>query len=265
MLGGLTMKRGNSLHFLPITKCLFCLLLLFMIPFQAAGEEKVSGGQEVLSIFYPLRETAVSTEIPGIVQKIYYDMGEDFKKGATLVSFDSFYYREDRNKAVATRDSLESILKAKKSLFEQKSLSQVEYAKAVADFEIAKANAMIAEKKLAACSIKAPYSGRVVKLLTRENEFMPEGQVVIAIMDPSVIRAKFHLPSDYFGYITIGQKLNVMVKEMNKKYEMKITHISPVLESNTSSFQVFAEIINTDLSIRGGMTGHIMIDSAKDE
>lgn len=64
----------------------------------------------------------------------------------------------------------------------------------------------------------------------------------------------------FYEHIQIGQTYMVNVREVNMAFEGKITHISPVMESNTATFQVFAEIDNSSNILRGGMTGQIELE-----
>lgn len=229
----------------------------------ANGQEQLDRESEngYLVIFYPMKNTVLSSEIAGTVKKMPYDMGQSFKKGDVLLTLDPDYAYAEMEKADSTRAYADEVYQAKKKLYEQKSISSLEYTKSEADLRISKANLAIARKKLASCTIRAPYSGKVVKRVVRENEFVPEGQALIEILDDTQIQAKFHLPSDMYPLVQVGRTYVVSVNKLSFEFKCKVTHISPVMESNTNSFQVFAEIANADNRIRAGMTGFIKIES----
>lgn len=218
------------------------------------------GDKGYLTIFYPIKSTILYSEITGTVRTMTCDMGQAFKKGTVLVTLDSVYPAAEAEKARATFLYAGETLRSKKKLSDQKSISRLEYAKAEAEYSISKANLSIAAKRLAACTIKAPYSGRVVKLLVHENEYVPEGQPMMEILDDSRIQVKFHLPAPLYSTVLVGESYEVTVRDIATSFECKITHISPVMESNTNSFQVFAEIDNSKNRIRSGMTGYIRIE-----
>ena len=97
----------------------------------------------------------------------------------------------------------------------------------------------------------------------KENEIVQQGQPLIEIVDDQIMRAKFHVPLGFNGHLDIGQILNVKVRGINKNFECKITHISPQMESNTFTFQMFAEIDNAGNILQGGMTGEILLTHSK--
>lgn len=247
------------------------VVLAFIVSFAiVSGISGIANGQDqpetdgekgYLVIFYPMKNTVLSSEIAGTVKSMAFDMGQSFNKGDVLLTLAPDYLYAEVEKADSTRAYAEEVYNAKKTLYDQKSISSLEFTKAEADFRVSKANLAIARKRLASCTIRAPYSGKVVKRIVRDNEFVPEGQALIEILDDTVIQAKFHLPTELYTMVQVGKTYVVSVKQLSARFECNVTHISPVMESNTNSFQVFAEINNADNFIRAGMTGFIKIES----
>jgi len=231
----------------------------------ASGEDDLTGptDRKVLVMLHPLRRATLSAEVSSVVKKIYHEMGEKFTKGGPLIDFGPALYLAEKEKADARLIFAVAAYETNRQLYNQKSVSGIELAKAKADLEISKTNVAIAKKRLAACSIRAPFSGRVVKLLVNESEWVQEGQPMIEIVDDRIMRAKFLVPSLFYGQLRIGQRMDVHVRGINGKFRSKITHISSMLESNTLTFQVFAEIDNSKNILRPGMTGEITLKLIK--
>ena len=248
--------------------CFYVIIIISVILFNtysANAQEDMANklSEKILVVLYPLKSATLSAEVPSIVKKINHEMGEKFREKEVLIDFDPKFYLADKKKANALLAYTYTAYKTKKNLYNQKSVSGVEFAKAKADLDVAKADLSIASEKLSACSIRAPYHGRVVKLMVKENELVQQGQPLIEIVDDQIMRAKFHVPLRFNGHLDIGQILNVKVRGINKNFECKITHISPQMESNTSTFQMFAEIDNTGNILQGGMTGEIILTHPK--
>ena len=220
--------------------------------------------KKILAIFHPLKTATLSAEVLSVVKKVRHEMGEKFKKNDILIDLDATLYVAAKKKADATLVSADAANRTNRKLYAQKSVSEIEFSRAKADLEIAKASVAIAKRELAACSVRAPYCGRVVKLLVNENELVQPGQPLIEILDDGTMRAKFMAPSVFYNHIQMGQTLSVRVRRIDRDFKCKITHISPILESNTSTFQVFGEIDNPEGVLRGGMTGQVMLEAASD-
>lgn len=257
------LRSYSKLHIFPVAAVLATAVLLLTYP--AYGEESTKGplNRKLLVMLHPLRKAVLSTEISSVVKKIFYEMGEEFKKGVTLIDFDPSLHLAEKEKAEARLKFAIAAYETNRNLYLQKSISEIEFAKARADLEIAKANVAISNEKLAACSIRAPFSGRVVKQLVNESELVQEGQPLIEIVDGRIIRAKFLVPSLFHDRIRIGQSMDVQVRGIKRKFRCKITHIGSILEPNTMTFQVFAEIDNSKNILRPGMTGEITLRRIK--
>ncbi len=257
------MIRFMKVHIFFVALVLPVVLFLHNGPAVCQEDMEDAGQNEILAILYPLKMVTLSAEISSVVNEIRHEMGEEFKKGEILMVFDSGYFWADKKKAEAALLSATAVFNTKKELYKYKSVSELEYAEADAGLRIAKRNLSIANKRLGACTIRAPYRGRVLKLQVNENELVGNAQPLIEIIDDWVIRAKFLVPFELYEKIKIGQTFTVQVREAKMEFECKVTHISPVLESNTSTFQVFAEIDNSSNILRGGMTGKIILESIK--
>jgi RND family efflux transporter MFP subunit len=257
MTGKRSVLKINMLQMVAVSLCLIFFQGNSSHSVELPDDESDKG---ILAIFYPIKSTVISAEVSSTVKAIRHDMGQVFKKGEMLIVLDSDNFKAEKNKADANQVFSAAVFQSKKELFGQKSVSMMEYSKAESDYKISKANSDIAGKKLDACMVRAPYAGKVVKLLVKENEFVTEGRPLVEIMDDRMIQVKFHVPSSLLKQFKIGQVYNIRVNSIKPLIKCKITHISPIIESNTSSFQVFGLTGNPNGTIRAGMTGFITMN-----
>lgn len=166
------MRRSCTFYVYSIATTMLFSVLFFNCPANGEDDQIDAESSKILAILYPLKIATLSAEVSSVVRKINLDMGEEFKKGDRLIVLDPAYCWADKKKAEATLVSATADYTTKKELYKQKSVSELEYAEADAGVKIAKANLVIADKKLAACTIRAPYRGRVVKLLVKEKELV---------------------------------------------------------------------------------------------
>lgn len=246
------------------------VILIFSIFLQmedARGQENLIKGvsQKVLVTLFAHKTNTLSAEVSGTIIKAPYEMGQRFKIDESLVELNPKLFSAEKRKASALLKYAIAAFETNYSLNVQKSIASIEFAKVMADLEVAKANLAMSDKKLDACSVRAPYDGRVAKLLVKENEWVEQGQPLIEIVDDQIIRAKFIVPFIFYDHIQIADSMVVHVKGINRKFACKISHISPVLEPNTATFQVFADIDNSDNFLLAGMTGEILLKLAPEK
>ncbi len=188
----------------------FSAIVLFPVC-TGLGREVQAGRRntKILVVFHPFKTATLSAEVSGVVTKAHYEMGAQFKTGTPLIDLNPAIYLAEKQKMDALLSFTATALETNTNLFKQQSISEIEFAKAKADLEVAKANVALAQYKLEACTVRAPYPGRVVKLLVNENEWIEQGQPLIEIVDDRIMRARFYLPSRFYGRIKTGQILKV--------------------------------------------------------
>ena len=232
---------------------------------QDALEETEPLGQASLVILHPDRTATLSAEVQATVTRIHREMGQGFRKGSALISLDHELYLQEKKKQEALLASAETDYETSAGLYRQKSISEIEYATSRANLEVARTNLLVAKRRLKSCTIRAPYSGKVLELLVHENELVQPGQPLVEIVDDRMIRTKFLAPAELRKELTIGQVLPVRIQGVDETLSCKLTNMSPVLESNTGTFQVFGEIENGSNALRGGMTGEIFLNLAVED
>lgn len=127
--------------------------------------------------------------------------------------------------------------------------------KARRELAVAAGQLQVAQRELAACTIRAPYAGRVARIRVGEHELVDRGTPVIEIVDDTVLLAKFLLPSARFRTVHRGQELTLTITETGQRVSAKVSNIAAVLDPASVTFEVYAEVQNADDALRAGMNG----------
>ncbi len=143
------------------------------------------------------------------------------------------------------------------------SVSAKELIKAKRELVITRGQRDIAGDELDACTIRAPFGGRVARLLVHEHEFVERGTPLMETVDDHVLLAKFLLPSALFRSVHKGQKLNLFVTEVSETVVAKVSHISAVLDPASVTFEVYAEVDNVERNLWAGMNGWLSLSEIK--
>lgn len=128
---------------------------------------------------------------------------------------------------------------------------------AAANLDAAAARVAVDEAKRAidACTVSAPYAGRVVRLHTREHERTETGQPLIEIVQDTELLAKFLLPSVKRPLVQVGTKVSIRITETKQTVTATIGHIAAKMDPASVTFEVHALIPNADRRLQGGMNG----------
>ncbi len=134
-----------------------------------------------------------------------------------------------------------------------------ELSKARRDAAVARGKLELSTDELNACTLQAPFNGRVARVLANAHEQVERGKPVIEVVDDGVLTARFLLPSALFRAVRLGQELHLTITETGETVPMQITHIAAVLDPASVTFEVHASVANAAGNLRAGMNGTLRL------
>lgn len=203
--------------------------------------------------------TPVHAEVVSTVVEIAREMGETFEEGEVLMRLDDRVYAANSEKAAAILARAQASLDAQERLYDDGVASLVELREAQANFGMAKADWVIAQKDLDACNIEAPYEGQVQDVHVEWFQRVEPGMPLVDLLDDSVLVAKLLIPAQYIDQLQVGGKLDLTVPGKNKQFIATVTHIAPAIDPSSSLVQVHAELDNSEHQLRAGMVGTVRL------
>lgn len=228
-----------------------------LFPNQTSGleENHLQSLKEFRVVLDPRYTATLSAEVTSSVREITKEMGDSFKAGNLLIKLDDILFQAAHKKSQFMLERAEEQLSAKEQLYKDNVASSFELKAAQADLASAEMELTIARKNLKSCSIKAPYQGRLKKVMVNKHEVIQMGQPLIKIVQDNTLLAKLLIPSDYYDKVKIGETLELKLKEINFPVKAIISHIGAVIDPASSMMQIFAEVDNYEGKLRAGMTG----------
>ena len=258
-------RRGIS-HISAIILALFCCVIDIS---AAEFQTKI--------VLFPYRRAVIPSLVDSVVNKYNVKEGETFKKDDIIALLDDRTYRQMLNKAISTeKESKANSLFAEKyykstlDLFKKGFQGEEQVNKAKLDYEIAKskldsakAQRALIQLQLSACSIKAPFNGRLIKKTIQEHEFVRSGQPFMSIIDDNQLLAVMHLPSDTKNVIKIGDQVKIKVDETKTKHTGSVYEISGEIDPGSRTFEIKAVINNKSGKLTAGMSGVLIPTKTK--
>jgi len=99
--------------------------------------------------------------------------------------------------------------------------------------------------------IRSQYNGIVSNLNVRQGNHIERGDVLFEVNDITHLWAEFEAYEKDAGNIRKGDLVRISTRALpNTTWESKIVFVSPILNNQRRSFQVRAEINNTDLKLK---------------
>ena len=238
-------------------RLLFALvaLLACLAPSQAVAQQPQGATPNLAVMFEPKLQAVVSAEVSSRVVLVAKEMGEPFKKGDVLFRLDDESFVQNLKKTQAAARAAAANYKTTVRLREDKSASVNDLEYASRDLATAEANAVLARKDLVACTLAAPFPGRVKRVLVREHEWVERGKPLVEIVDDAVLLAKILLPSWSIGRIPVGMDMQIMVNETGEAVTGKVFRVGEVIDAASATYEVQVEVDNSHRTLRAGMTG----------
>jgi len=189
-------------------------------------------------------------------QKVYESRQKLFKEGALarkLVDDAQVTYAQARSQYEAAQQHLEAL----------ESVGKQEQAKtAAAQVETAKAHYQGAEAQLAYSEIRSPISGVIAERGAYAGEMAPAGTPLLTVMDVSRVVARANIPQDQAGYLQVGARATVTPTGTTEAMPGKVTVVSPAVDPNSTTVQVWVEVANAGERLKPGTTVHVAVVAA---
>ena len=129
---------------------------------------------------------------------------------------------------------------------------QLELKSAASQLESAKGKYLGAEAQLSYSEIRSPMSGVITDRPLYPGEMAAAGTPLLTVMDISSVIAKAHIPQNDAAALKIGDKGTMTVPGIEEPIEGKVTVVSPALDPNSTTVEVWFEAKNPKHQLKPG-------------
>ncbi len=186
-------------------------------------------------------------------QKLYASREDLFKQGALP--------RKDLDQAaVALAQARSQYNIAKKHLDNLNALTKQQALKAAGgQLTSAQGKLQGSEAQLSYSEIRSPINGVVTDRPLYPGEMASTSTPLLTVMDISQIIAKAHIPQTDAMLLHKGDKAVLEFSGLEKKIDGKVTLVSPALDTNSTTVEIWVQAANPKQEMRPGMTAQITI------
>lgn len=214
----------------------------------------LSNGQEIKGQLKSVRNTILSSEMSGNINRISVKEGDRFKRYNTLVDLDCNIQKAEKKKAIAINNADKARVEINNKLNKLSSISQLDYKLAEYKAQESAAEVDIINTRLKDCKIRAPYSGIVEEQIQKQHEYVKAGDPVLKILDDSTLEVELLVPSEWTTWVKKGTIFTALISEIDKKYEAKITYLGAKIDPVSQSLKIKGSIDNSEKLLKSGMS-----------
>ncbi|HEV2397559.1 MAG TPA: efflux RND transporter periplasmic adaptor subunit [Candidatus Sulfotelmatobacter sp.] len=130
---------------------------------------------------------------------------------------------------------------------------------AAGQLESAKGKYMGAEAQLSYSEIRSPINGVITDRPLYPGEMAAAGTPLITIMDISSVIAKAHIPQSEAAALKVGDIGSMTVPGFDKPIEGRVTVVSPALDPNSTTVEIWFEAKNPKHELKPGTSVQVAI------
>jgi RND family efflux transporter MFP subunit len=225
----------------------------------AAQKSEQGAASEARAQIVSLHTATLSSEMAGRIDSIATRVGNHFRKGDVLVTFDCAVPRAQLTREQAVVTQMERTYEINRRAVAQKSTGQLELDIAAADVLKAKADLAAAEAVASKCTIAAPFAGVAVEQKAHEFEYATPGQPMLDVLDDGALEVELTVPSRWLSSLKPGAPFLVKIDDTGKTYSGQITRLGSRVDPVSQSVKVIGAIIGDPSGLVAGMGGHVVV------
>jgi membrane fusion protein (multidrug efflux system) len=209
------------------------------------------------------RATIVS-QTTGVVLEVLAEEGDFAEAGQVLARLETDRYRLESQRARAEYERLKTDFDRKQELFTRELVSAEAYEQVRAQLEKARAEFELAQLDLHYTAVRAPFAGFISERLVRVGNLVSNLEPVFRITSYDPLLAVLHVPERELAVLAKGLPVSMSVDAWpGKVFTGEVTRISPVIDPETGTFRVTAEIEDDNGKLKPGLFGrvHVLYDT----
>ena len=225
---------------------------------DGAKLETKAESEQLLRAQVKARESSqISSEMSGRIIELKIRDGQRFSAGQLLVGFHCSMEEAQLSKAKATLDKKQKTYEVNKKLQKLSSISNLELEVSKAEEAEARAEVQVGQAALGRCTIKAPFSGKVVEVTARAYQSVREGDPLLEIINEKDLEIEFIAPSKALPQLKPGNTFKVTLDETGKAYKAEIIRLGGRVDPVSQTIKVYGRITDSSVELLPGMSGAI--------
>ena len=224
--------------------------------------ERIAGGLQTVGSLRADESVVMRPEVAGRIVRIHFQEGGRVAAGQALFTLDGSVAQASLNEAAANLENSRRAAARAGELSKDKLIAQSDYDKARATLGVDEARVASARTMLSKMTLRAPFSGQVGLREVSVGEFVNVGQDLVTLVRLDPIEVDFSVPENALAQLRDGQKLEVTVDAFpGETFGGQVVAIDPVIDANSRSAKLRAQIPNPDFRLRPGQFAQLQLDT----
>lgn len=208
------------------------------------------------------QEGVLASQMAGRIEHVDATLGSSIKTGQVLLRFNCDAKQAELKMANAEYYGAQRTYESKAKLQALQSVSELEVQQTAAAAERAKAQIELINVQLKQCTVRAPFAGRVTRLLAKRYESVAASAPLIEVVDNGKLKLKLNVPSSWMAWLKPGTPFAVQIEETGKAYDGRVVRINARVDAVSRSIELEGEVVGNPQQLLPGMSGMAIFPQA---
>lgn len=211
--------------------------------------------------FEAYKESKISAEQQGKINKVWVDVGSYVRKGQTLVELDNSLLKLQLQSIEVQIEGLEKDVTRYRVLAQADAVQGVQLEKAELGLKSAKVQQATIQEQIAKTTIKAPFDGIITAKMNEEGAFAAPGIPLLQLTVISNLKFTINISENDLNLFQLKQTYSISIDAI-PNLSLKGEAIMIGSKANHgSNFPIQFSVKNTDdLAIKSGMFGKVLVN-----
>jgi membrane fusion protein (multidrug efflux system) len=208
----------------------------------------------VIGTIAAVQGVTVSADLPGIIDRIAFESGDNVRAGDVLVVLDTRQEQAQLAAVEADRDLASLNFNRLKALVDEGAIPRADYDRAAAEERQTEAKVGEIRATIARKIIRAPFAGVLGIRQVNLGQYMSPGDAVVPLQSLDPVYVDFGVPQQDAGQVPVGRNVRITAEDLAATtFTGRVTAINSVVDVETRNIQVQATLSNPRAKLRPGM------------
>ena len=211
------------------------------------------------------RNVTISAESPAMVERVMVQEGEQVKRGQVLVTQDAETLQRNVEELETSLELAATRFERQKKLWDQKIGTEIQFLEAKNGKETLERRIASSRSQLSNYIIRAPFSGSVDDVFTKEGEVAQPGTPLMQLVSLQDMFIEADVSESYLGKFEIGDSVQVRFPSLNQSLMSTISAIGDVINVNNRTFTMEVKLPNDQKLLRPNLLSVLRIQDFRQD
>lgn len=207
----------------------------------------------------------INAEVSANVNEILLREGAKVSQGQILIRLDADLIQKNIAEIESSLSFANDIYNRRKSLWDQKIGSEIQYLQAKNDKERLENNLQSARAQYEKTRIRAPISGFIDEIFINRGELANPGQPVLRIVNLEKVSVRADISERYIGKLKAGDSVQVHFPVLDKTLKSTVAHIGSTIHPGNRTFSIEVNLPNKDTRLKPNLLASVFFTDYRND